>query len=276
MCSSTDTHSALSFHKTAYQERLNAVTTAIKVIDHLRDYKPKRKTHPAGQSSSFFRMERDPMLVEEGLTASDGPKGKGKSRGSRGWFKSSTKERKTTQSRSRSTSPVTSTNRHSYPPRRATPDKDKDGAEELLAQAARTVKRAVMHDARNMRGANSGGTGGIGGAGDEDETGLKFKMGSAKEAKVGYSHCLSFIALTRLVQKIARDIYHNLKQDRRRNYLIPSDFFPAYPTPDEARAAFKVFDKDGNDDITRAEIKTMVVKVYRERRFLSRSMKYVS
>lgn len=63
--------------------------------------------------------------------------------------------------------------------------------------------------------------------------------------------------------------------DRRRNHLIPSDFFPAYATPEEARAAFKVFDKDGNDDITRAEIKTVLVKVYRERRFLSRSMKSV-
>ncbi|KAF8756592.1 Mechanosensitive ion channel [Rhizoctonia solani] len=218
---------ALSFHRTAYQERLDAVSTVIKVIDHLRDYKPKRKSHHPNQSSSYFggRIERDPLMMEEGV--SEGAKGKGK-RTSKGWFKSSDKKR--TQSRSRST-------------------------DELLAQAARTVKRAVLHDARNMRGQNAAGTG----ANEEDETGLKFKIGSTKEAK-----------------KIARDIYYNLKADRRRNYLIPADFFPAYPTPDDARAAFKVFDKDGNDDITRAEIKTMCVKVYRERRFLSRSMKDIS
>ncbi|CAE6475653.1 unnamed protein product [Rhizoctonia solani] len=240
---------ALSFHRTAYKERLDTVGTAIKVIDHLRDYKPKRKSHHPNQSSGYFgaRMEHDPMAMEEGISDN----GKGKKRASRGWFKSSDKKR--TQSRSRSSSPERS-HRHSYPPRRSTPDKD--GADELLAQAARTVKRAVMHDARNMRGENAAGTGV---EGDDDETGLKFKIGSAKEAK-----------------KVARDIYHNLKQDRRRNYLIPSDFFPAYATPDEARAAFKVFDKDGNDDITRAEIKTMCVKVYRERRFLSRSMKDIS
>ncbi|CAE6458333.1 unnamed protein product [Rhizoctonia solani] len=240
---------ALSFHRTAYQERLDVVGTAIKVIDHLRDYKPKRKSHHPNQSSGYFgaRMERDPMIMEEGLSDS----GKGKKRASRGWFKSSDKKR--TQSRSRSSSPAGS-HVHSYPPTRTIPDKD--GADELLAQAARTVKRAVMHDARNMRGENAGAGGG---EGEEDETGLKFKIGSAKEAK-----------------KIARDIYYNLKQDRRRNYLIPADFFPAYATPDEARAAFKVFDKDGNEDITRAEIKTMCVKVYRERRFLSRSMKDIS
>ncbi|KAF8608249.1 hypothetical protein BDV93DRAFT_519301 [Ceratobasidium sp. AG-I] len=247
---------AISFHRTAYKERLDTVTTAVKVIDHLRDYKPKRKTHTTGQSSHFSnRMERDPMLLEEGHSDSEAPvKGKGKAK-SKGWFKSEPKTKSKAQSRSRSSSPAGS-HRHSYPPRRTTPDKDKDGADELLAQAARTVKRAVMHDARNMRG--EGAATGFGG-GDEDETGLKFKMGSAKEAK-----------------KIARDIYHAFKQDRRRTYLIPADFFPAYATPDEARAAFRVFDKDGNDDITRAEIKTTVVKVYRERRSLSRSMRDIS
>ncbi|KAG8733275.1 hypothetical protein FRC10_000328 [Ceratobasidium sp. 414] len=246
---------AISFHRTAYKERLDEVNTAIKVIDHLRDYKPKRKTHNAQASSHFGgRMERDPMLLEEGLSDVVPGKGKGKGKG-KGWFRSGDKAK----SRSRSSSPAGAV-RHSYPPRRSTPDKDKDGADELLAQAARTVKRAVMHDARNMRGQGHGNGFGAGMGGDgEDETGLKFKMGSTKEAKA-----------------IARDIYNAFKEDRRRTYLIPADFFPAYASPDEARAAFRVFDQDGNDDITRAEIKTTVVKVYRERRFLSRSMRDIS
>ncbi|QRW12748.1 transporter, small conductance mechanosensitive ion channel (MscS) family protein [Ceratobasidium sp. AG-Ba] len=245
---------AISFHRTAYKERLDEVNTAIKVIDHLRDYKPKRKTHAPQQSSGYFGSRVEPMELEEGLT--DSGKGKAKAK-SKGWFRSGDRNRTKSHSRSRSrSSSPGGSNKHSYPPRRSTPDRD--GADELLAQAARTVKRAVMHDARNMRGGN--GNGGYGGAGgDDDETGLKFKMGSTKEAK-----------------KVARDIYFAFKQDRRRQYLIPADFFPAYPTPDEARAAFKVFDTDGNGDITRAEIKTIVVKVYRERRFLSRSMRDIS
>lgn len=126
------------------------------------------------------------MLLEEGMSGSEAPsKGKGKAK-SKGWFKSEPKTKAKSRSRSRSRSRSNSpdgTNRHSYPPRRTTPDKDKDGADELLAHAARTVKRAVMHDARNMRG--EGGTGGYGATGgDEDGPGLKFKMGSAKEAKV--------------------------------------------------------------------------------------------
>ena len=36
-----------------------------------------------------------------------------------------------------------------------------------------------------------------------------------------------------------------------------------------------MFDKDNNGDISRAEIKTALLKVYKERRFLSRSMRDV-
>ncbi|KAG8707925.1 hypothetical protein FRC09_001538, partial [Ceratobasidium sp. 395] len=264
---------AISFHRTAYKERLDEVNTAIKTIDHLRDYKPKRKTHHA-QTSSYFasRMERDPMLLEEGLSDAAPGKGKGKAKG-KGWFKSGDKDKTKAASRSRSSSPSAAV-RHSYPPRRSSPDKDKDGADELLAQAARTVKRAVMHDARNMRGQDHGhGFGAVGGDGEEDETGLKFKMGSTKEAKAS---CIVLDPHLANSLKVARDIYYAFKQDRRRTYLIPADFFPAYSSPDDARTAFRVFDKDGNDDITRAEIKTVVVKVYRERRFLSRSMRDIS
>ena len=44
---------------------------------------------------------------------------------------------------------------------------------------------------------------------------------------------------------------------------------------EEIKEAFKVFDKDGNGDLSRAEIKTTLLKVYKERRFLSRSMRDV-
>lgn len=65
-------------------------------------------------------------------------------------------------------------------------------------------------------------------------------------------------------------------KDRRRTYLIHEDFNPAFSTTEEAAAAFRVFDKDNNGDISRAEIKTTLLRVYKERRFLSRSMRDVS
>jgi hypothetical protein len=79
-------------------------------------------------------------------------------------------------------------------------------------------------------------------------------------------------------QKLARKIYTSFKPafPAHRTFLIPSDFNSAYPGNEEAaKGAFKVFDKDGNGDCTRAEIKTTVMKIYKERRFLSRSLRDV-
>lgn len=42
-----------------------------------------------------------------------------------------------------------------------------------------------------------------------------------------------------------------------------------------AEAAFNIFDTDGNGDISRGEIKTVVMKTYKERRFLAKALQYV-
>ena len=60
-----------------------------------------------------------------------------------------------------------------------------------------------------------------------------------------------------------------------RTYVSPRDFYPAFPTAPEAEAAFTVFDKDNNGDISRAAIRTTLLKVYKRRRFLSWSMRHV-
>ena len=66
-----------------------------------------------------------------------------------------------------------------------------------------------------------------------------------------------------------------LHSDRKRKFLIASDFHPAYSSHEEAEVAFKIFDKDGNGYISRGEMKTFVLKIYKERRFLSRSLRDV-
>ena len=77
-----------------------------------------------------------------------------------------------------------------------------------------------------------------------------------------------------MMKRLERAIYTAFREPGR-NYLIPRDFYPAFPSAAEAEKAFKVFDKDNNGDISRAEIKTTLLKVYKERRFLSRSMRDV-
>lgn len=95
-------------------------------------------------------------------------------------------------------------------------------------------------------------------------------------------------------KKLARDLFNAFRQvgqimpdcrcelilsylqDASRSYLVTSDFYPAFPTTREAEAAFAVFDKDGNGDISRPEIRHTILAAYKERRFLARSLQDVS
>ncbi|KAF5393674.1 hypothetical protein D9757_000348 [Collybiopsis confluens] len=147
---------------------------------------------------------------------------------------------------------------HRYPPGSASPRPSIEsslGAGETLAAAAKALKTAFLHDARNIRGDDEEDTGGgIGGA-----LGFGSGVGSSSEAK-----------------RLARAIYYKFKPlGQGRTYLLPSDFHPAFPDITSAETAFRVFDKDNNGDISRAEIKTTLLKVYKERRFLARSMRDV-
>ncbi|KAG8963319.1 hypothetical protein FRC03_003149 [Tulasnella sp. 419] len=298
---------AYNFHQTAYKERLDTVNNAIEVLDHLKDYRPKRKVasgtstpsfgfkkgfgfggasavgtpmSSGGEGEYFKSGTRTPADVEEGwLGDSDekqgsSSKGKNKEKKKResggGWFmhaKTGSKEEGSSRGHSadememKQHGSAPGSTSHSYPP--SSPPlvnhkkkESEDGADGpgVVRTAARAIKAVVLHDARNIRGDDDKENGEEEGA----ATGM-MGMNSAHQAK-----------------KLARDLYHAFRADRKRTYLIPSDFYPAYSTPEEAKDAFRVFDKDDNGDITRAEIKTTVVKVYKERRFLARSLRDVS
>ncbi|KAL0948986.1 hypothetical protein HGRIS_009085 [Hohenbuehelia grisea] len=354
---------AFSFHRTAYQERIDSVNTALSVIETLRDYRPKPSSAPrsGGRTPIFGALnmgslglgglglpvrspgtpgggvvnEKDHYQFLKGAlkrhkrgqsrsntgdtaetaesrgaraydgdteewgdndgdrtavgTASRSTHKKGKSR--EGTVVDDLEMRPTTPSGLRNAIPppltVTEASpQHQYPPTRSRPssgyfsgispmsnsprhsiDGSHSGggsrveavgeavgeAVEAVAgaaeAAAKVLKAAALHDARNIRGKSDQEGGGV--------EALTWNVSSSREAK-----------------RLARAIYHRFK-DRRRNYLLPSDFYPAFPSTDAAEAAFRVFDKDNNGDISRAEIKSTLVKVYKERRFLSRSMRDV-
>ncbi len=77
-------------------------------------------------------------------------------------------------------------------------------------------------------------------------------------------------------KRLARSIFIAFRGSHKRSYLVPSDFDSAYTNPQDARDAFSVFDRDGNGDISQSEIKNTVMQVYKERRFLGRSMQDVN
>jgi hypothetical protein len=142
---------------------------------------------------------------------------------------------------------------HLYPPSsgahaRGGSAPEAENAGDVALRAARALGRTVLLDTRGLH--NGGGAGGDPGAWD---------VTSARAAK-----------------RLARALYNSLRpRDQRRRYLLPGDFEPAFDTPEEARAAFRVFDTDDNADLSRAELKTTLVKVYKERRSLARSMRDV-
>ncbi|CAK5276129.1 unnamed protein product, partial [Mycena citricolor] len=126
---------------------------------------------------------------------------------------------------------------HRYPPTRGDPDAT------LVGTAAKALKDVVLHDARNIKG--------------EDEAGY-LQLNSPSEAK-----------------RLARTIFTALKHPSR-NYLLPRDFEPAFGgSARAADAAFRVFDADNNGDLSRAEVKTTLLKMCKERRALARSMQDV-
>jgi hypothetical protein len=202
---------AFAFHRTAYKERLDEVKDSLKVIEKLRDYKPKPsgRHKTSGSHTPMFGAftglmtpftEKDHFnllssrLRSEGSQPSDGEdadvedrakakKRKGKGKGKRKQRDSKTfvaLEESTTNTPEYTGSSVTTPATHSpadkhtthkYPP---TPVRQRsvDDDPTIVVQAAKAFKSAVLHDARNIKGTV-----------DEQE-GLGFSVGSTHEAKV--------------------------------------------------------------------------------------------
>lgn len=258
---------AFGFHRTAYRERVNTVKEALGVIERLRQYRPRQRTPISGNPSPMTEKEhysflhnalRNVMLsegrrqqaptaddaseadTEEHVPESAAVRHKGKARSSDIAHISRGNSPGRASPHSRPPTPP----QHQHPSNPFVEGSSSDGSPTII-HAAKALKHAVLHDARNLRRATS------------DAGKLSWNVTSSKEAK-----------------RLARAIYTRLKQ-RHRRYLLPSDFYPVFPDHASAEAAFRVFDKDNNGDISRAEIKSTIVKVYKERRFLARSMRDV-
>lgn len=273
---------AFAFHRTAYKERLDEVKKGLQVLETLRGYKPKssarHKSHSSHPMFATFtglnpfsdkehynilssRLRSESSVPSEGDEADteDGAKlRKKKEKGKHRQYNLTSEDFESStitpeQFASVATTPATQSpvekhTTHKYPPTpsgsRSVDPHTEDHT--IVVQAAKAFKTAVLHDARNIKGATN-----------ELDT-LVFSVSSTHEAK-----------------RLARAIYRTFR-DRRHTYLVPEDFYPAFATQDEAEDAFRVFDKDNNGDISRSEIKSSLLRMYKERRFLSRSMRDVS
>ncbi|KAJ2884820.1 hypothetical protein H4R27_001838 [Coemansia aciculifera] len=66
--------------------------------------------------------------------------------------------------------------------------------------------------------------------------------------------------------RLARKLFGALHSDR--DYLVVDDFLPFFEKEEDAIKAFEFFDKDGNGDISKREMRDRVVLIYKERRSL--------
>ncbi|KIY72882.1 hypothetical protein CYLTODRAFT_343298 [Cylindrobasidium torrendii FP15055 ss-10] len=270
---------AFSFHRTAFKDRLDVLAEALPAIEKLRDYSPPK--HARHRSNGFRTPGLTPTLEKSGFTWNASNNGhadegmmadtedadrtmvntgkKNKTRRRMLFFSSKEPSQSSLEAaemgvlpnRPAESRPVTpGSTVHRYPPvdSRRSSDSDAINAQETIASAAKMLKSAVLHDARNIKGDDA-----------NEKSLLLGGGGTIDEAK-----------------HLARSVYTKFRPHHAgRNYLLPSDFYPAFPTHEAAEAAFRVFDSDNNGDISRGEIKSTLVKVYKERRFLARSMRDV-
>ncbi|KAF9392639.1 hypothetical protein CPB97_011619 [Podila verticillata] len=79
---------------------------------------------------------------------------------------------------------------------------------------------------------------------------------------------------TENAKRLAKTLFYNLQGNG--DELVVEDFHPYFETEEDAREAFAIFDKDGNGDISKREMKEKIFYVYKERKDLHTSLRDLS
>ncbi|GJJ74665.1 hypothetical protein EMPS_07023 [Entomortierella parvispora] len=75
-------------------------------------------------------------------------------------------------------------------------------------------------------------------------------------------------------KRLAKTLFYNLQGNGEE--LVVEDFYPYFQTEEDAKEAFAIFDKDGNGDISKREMKEKIFYVYKERKDLHTSLRDLS
>ncbi|ETS60179.1 hypothetical protein PaG_05720 [Moesziomyces aphidis] len=262
-------HIAMSFHKSAYADRIAKVTKSLKVFDWLRDHKPKLKGRETGSAFGIpMRSARGspsvsgantPMTPNDFVLDGDNTNSRNASSSSKGtWFKKHSKKRPSDMAayageNDRAIDPATGKPAEGQAPARGS------GKSNIFARTAARSRRRIRATA--------------GQASTLARVAMNDPFGLLRNEALGIGTDVNSPAEAK---RLARSIFVAFRGSHKRSYLVPSDFDSAYTNPQDARDAFSVFDRDGNGDISQSEIKNTVMQVYKERRFLGRSMQDVN
>ncbi|OAQ32881.1 hypothetical protein K457DRAFT_90455 [Linnemannia elongata AG-77] len=75
-------------------------------------------------------------------------------------------------------------------------------------------------------------------------------------------------------KRLAKTLFYNLQGNG--DELVVQDFYPYFDTEEASQKAFAIFDKDGNGDISKREMKEKIFYVYKERKDLHTSLRDLS
>ncbi|CAO3565991.1 unnamed protein product [Mortierella alpina] len=75
-------------------------------------------------------------------------------------------------------------------------------------------------------------------------------------------------------KRVAKSLFHNLQGNG--DELVVEDFFPYFDSEADAKEAFAIFDKDGDGDISKREMKEKIFYIYKERKDLHTSLRDLS
>ncbi|KAF9433300.1 hypothetical protein BGZ76_009629 [Entomortierella beljakovae] len=79
---------------------------------------------------------------------------------------------------------------------------------------------------------------------------------------------------TESAKRLAKTLFYNLQGDAEE--LVVEDFYLYFDTENDAKEAFAIFDKDGNGDISKREMKEKIFYIYKERKDLHTSLRDLS
>ncbi|KAI1312295.1 hypothetical protein EDD11_002985 [Mortierella claussenii] len=75
-------------------------------------------------------------------------------------------------------------------------------------------------------------------------------------------------------KRLAKTLFYNLQGIGEE--LMVEDFYPYFDSEEDAKEAFAIFDKDGNGDISKREMKEKIFYIYKERKDLHTSLRDLS
>ncbi|KAF8985247.1 hypothetical protein BGZ46_005408 [Entomortierella lignicola] len=79
---------------------------------------------------------------------------------------------------------------------------------------------------------------------------------------------------TDYAKRLAKSLFYNLQGNGEE--LLVEDFYPYFDSEFDAKEAFAIFDKDGNGDISKREMKEKIFYIYKERKDLHTSLRDLS